>query len=130
MQTLEYQSPREVPVDVVHSNAHATVVTLCLIAVVLSAMSLFVVLQGATDEPYMAYRRYDALVQVGFGTAFILLWCCYALFVGFLLMTRKLSLLWLLLIGWAAVCIFYLSFCPLGYVSDLERFILPGGSGG
>lgn len=106
------------------------VVALCLVAVALSAASLFVVLRGATDEPYMAYRRYDAIVQVGLGTAFIALWCCYALFVGFLVAARKLSIVWLLLIGWAAICVFYLSFSPLGYVSDLERFILPGASGG
>ena len=106
------------------------VVALCLTAVALSAASLVIVLQGATDEPYMAYRRYDAIVQVGFGTAFIVLWCCYALLVGFLVAARKLSLVWLFLIGWSAICVFYLSFSPLGYVSDLERFILPGGSGG
>jgi hypothetical protein len=47
-----------------------------------------------------------------------------------LVAARKLSLIWLLLIGWAAICVFYLSFSPLGYFSDLERFILPGGSGG
>jgi hypothetical protein len=41
-----------------------------------------------------------------------------------------LPLPWLALLLWAAVCVFYLSYSPSGYLSDLENHILPASGGG
>jgi hypothetical protein len=133
MPALDYRIPKDdrrvetpyVPISRTQLN-----VTFALVAAVLSAASFVVVLQGATDEPYMGYRRYDAVVQVGVGTALMVLWCCCALAVVVLVATRKLPVWWLALLLWAAICLFYLSFAPLGYLGDIEKFIIPAASGG
>ena len=87
-------------------------------------------LQGANDEPYLGYRRYDAIVQVGVGSALIVLWCCYCIAVALLVAARKLSVAWLVLLLWGAICVFYLSYSPLGYLEDIEKFVLPAAGGG
>ena len=77
MQALDYRIPRDDqrvepplwPISRLQLNA-----TFALISAALSAASLVVVFQGANDEPYMGYRRFDALVQVGVGTALMVLW--------------------------------------------------------
>src|SRR5437879_120992 len=38
-------------------------------AAIASIVSLFLVLQGATDEPYVSFRTSDALSQIGLGCA-------------------------------------------------------------
>jgi hypothetical protein len=78
----------------------------------------------------MAYDRKDVVMQVGVGTALIVLWCCCGVAVVVLAGTRKLPLPWLALLLWAAVCVFYLSYSPSGYLSDLENHILPASGGG
>ena len=128
METLDYRSPHEnqraerpyVPISRFQLN-----VACALVASVLSAAAFLVVLRGAHDEPYMAYHRSDAGVQVGVGTALIVLWCSCAVAVAALVATRKLPLPWLALLPWAVVCVFYLSYSPSGYLSDLENHILP-----
>jgi hypothetical protein len=48
-------------------------------AAFLTLLSVFVVIAGATDEPYYGTIRYaDALVQVGAGSALIVLWCVWS----------------------------------------------------
>jgi hypothetical protein len=126
---LDYQTARgEERPSLPVGHTQRSIVLACLTAV-LSAASLVVVLQGANDEPYMRYRRYDAIVQVGFGTALLVLWCCLSLAVVALVATRKLSRWWLTLLLWAAVCFFYLSACPVGYLEDIEKFVLPTPNG-
>src|SRR2546423_5895179 len=118
MQALDYRIPKDdqrvappyVPVSRTQLN-----VAFALIAAALSVASLVVVFQGANDEPYMGYRQYDAVVQVGVGTALMVLWCCWSLSVVVLVGARKLPVWWLALLLWAAICLFYLSFSPLGY---------------
>ena len=90
-----------------------------------------VVCQSASDEPYMMYRRYDALVQVGIGTALMVLWGLWAVAGMLLVGNRKLSPWWLALLLWAAICVFYISNCPLGYLADIEKYVIPAaGRGG
>lgn len=133
METLDYRIPHQdqrakrpnVPISRLQLN-----VACALVATVLSSVSFLVVLQGANDEPYMAYDRDDAVMQVGLGTALIVLWCCCALIVGVLAATRKLPLPWLALLLWAAICVFYLSYSPSGYLNDLENHVLPASGGG
>ena len=64
------------------------------------------------------------------GTALIVFWCCFALVVGVLAATRKLALAWLAMLLRAAVCVFYLSYSPTGYLSDLESTIMVPSGGG
>jgi len=73
----------------------------------------------------MGYRRYDALVQVGVGASLMVLWCCFTLAVLLLAASRKISAWWLATLPWAAICLFYLSSCPLGYLQDIEKFVIP-----
>ena len=138
MKTLEYRIPGDdrldrpervgppyVPVSRADLNA-----AFALTGLLLSVASLFVVVQGAHDEPYGTYRRYDALVQVGGGVSLMALWCCWSAAVAVLVAARKLRWGWLVLLLWAAVCVFYLSFSPLGYLEDIEQFVIPPGSRG
>ena len=48
--------------------------TLAVSALVLSAASFLVVLQGASDEPYLAFRSSDAIVQIGGAMLLMMLW--------------------------------------------------------
>ena len=82
-------------------------------------------MQYAVDEPYFAYRRHDAIVQVGIGITLMVLWCCYSVAIVFLVGARKLHSWWLAILLWAAVCLYYLSFSPLGYLHDVENFVIP-----
>jgi hypothetical protein len=105
-------------------------VSFALVAAVLSVASLFVVLQGANDEPYMGYRRYDAIMQVGVGTTLIVLWGLCAIAVVVLVGKRKLSPAWIAFLVWAVICLFYLSYSPLGYFEDIEKHVIPAAAGG
>jgi peptidoglycan/LPS O-acetylase OafA/YrhL len=132
MEPLDYRIPREDqgaepalwPISRRQLN-----VAVAIVAAALSAVSLFVVVQGANDEPYMAYRRYDAVMQVGVGTALMVLWGCSSVTVLVLVRKRKLSAAWLALLLWAAICLFYLSSSPLGYLEDMERLVIPPSGG-
>ena len=124
MQALDYRIPEEdrrvepvyVPISRTQLNR-----AFALVAAILSLASLVVVYQGATDEPYAAYRRYDAIVQVGVATALMALWACYVIALVVLVAARKLSAWWLALLIWAAICLFYLSSSPLGYLGERKR---------
>jgi hypothetical protein len=95
------------------------------IATALSIASVVVVFQGANDEPYLDYRRYDAVVQLGIGTTLMVLWSCFAVAVLLLAATRKISRWWLALLPWTAICLIYLSEAPFGYLQDIENFVIP-----
>lgn len=128
MTELDYRTPRDdghAGPRYVHLRSAHLNLALAAVAAVLSLASLMVVAQGAADEPYTVYRRSDALAQLGVGTALMVLWGCVALAVVVLVAARKLSAAWLLLLIWAALCLFYLSYSPRGYVQDLERFVIP-----
>jgi hypothetical protein len=125
---FDYRIPRDdkrdgepyVPITRVELNG-----VFAVSALLLSFASFIVVAQGAGDEPYTQYRRYDAIVQVGIGTALMVLWCCYAIAVVVLAKARKISSGWLWMLLWAATCLLYLSFSPRGYLEDIERFVVP-----
>ena len=133
MQALDYRTPtpdrRLAPPYVPVSRTQLNV-TFALAAAVLSVASLVVVMQGAHDEPYTGYRRYDAVVQIGVAAALMALWCCWFLAVSVLVAAGKMRRYWLPLLLWAAICLFYLSESPLGYLGDIERFVIPRAGGG
>jgi len=94
-------------------------IALALYVLVLSAASLFVISQGASDEPYYRFRPADCLVQVGAGVTLLVLWTQLALGIVFGVAASRLSRGSLLLLLWAALVCFYLWFSPSGYVSDM-----------
>ena len=95
------------------------------VALILSVISWIVVMQGAVDEPYFEYRHADAFTQIAVGSALLTVWACFAVAVLVLIGLRQLSMRWFAGVVWAAICMFYLSCCPLGYLNDLEQNILP-----
>ena len=72
----------------------------------------------------MKYDHDDLVGQVIVATAVLTLWGCFALTIPALVLGKLVSPKWLLVLLWVAVCVFYLSICPVGYISDLEQFIL------
>ena len=91
----------------------------------LSALSTWLVYDGAATEPYTRFRAADAIKQVGLGTAALVLWVEVVALLGFLFWRRRLSRWWLLGVVWAVVVVFYLWRCPAGYVSDIQAFADP-----
>ena len=96
--------------------------TLGLAAFVLSLISFLVVSAGAQEEPYGKFIPTQALVQVGLGSILIAFWLQWTAIVVVLLTLRRVRYAWSLGILWSAMCLFYLSNCPLGYVEDIARF--------
>ncbi len=90
--------------------------TLCLLA---SIVSLILVMQGATDEPYVTFRPAEALSQIGLGCALITIWLFLVVAVCYGVFTHRLARWWLLLVLWAAIAVYHLRLCPFGYVEDL-----------
>jgi hypothetical protein len=100
-----------------HVNA-----VLIAVTIILSAASAVVALQGASDEPYASFRASDALIQIGAAMVLMTLWLQLALFLGWAVALGRASKMWLLLLIWIAVCEFYLSESPRGYIHDMMRY--------
>ena len=92
-------------------------------AIVLSIASFVVVMQGASDEPYVVFRRSDALVQVGVAMVLMLLWVQLAGGMIYGVVRRRISLWWLSLLLWVVICEFYLYESPSGYIQDITRYV-------
>ena len=101
---------------------------LTITAVVLSLASFLVVLIGAADEPYGLFSKFDAFLMVGVGAALIALWIVWAISVCIVVACRRLAWQWLFALLWVAICVFYLSFCPFGYLSNVQELMLPPSS--
>jgi hypothetical protein len=99
-------------------------IALFFVAIALTANSFFLVCEGATNEPYMYYSSNDAFDQLIVASVAIAVWFCYAAAIVVLVGCRQISAAWLGMLLWCTICVFYLSSCPLGYLDDLERFIL------
>ena len=80
-------------------------------------------MQNASDEPYVVFRRSDAIVQVGVAMLLMLLW--FQLIVGIVwgIACRRVSAWWMLLLPWIFICELYLFYCLSGYLQDISRFI-------
>ena len=92
-------------------------------ALVASIASFFLVLQNATDEPYVWFQGRDALTQVGFGCALILLWIYLIGGTLYGVATRRLHRNWLWLVPWAVIVLYYLRICPEGYIHDILMYL-------
>lgn len=93
-------------------------------AVLLAPVSFGLVISYAGPEPLYEYHRSEALVHIGVSTATIALWLVWSLGIIGLIATRIFSVWWFGGLLPAAICIFYLSFCPSGYLDDLEDCML------
>jgi len=83
--------------------------------------SLWVVIKGAGDEPYMVFHLSDAIVQVGVGALLMLVWCAGIAVLVILVRRSTIAKPWLAMILWAAVCLLYLGQGITGYLADIER---------
>jgi hypothetical protein len=94
-------------------------------AFLLTIVSFSVVMQGASDEPYVVFRRSDAIVQVGVAMVLMLLWLQLAIATIVGVVRRRVSAWWLPLLLWVVICEFYLFQSPSGYVQDITRYVAP-----
>ena len=97
--------------------------TLAGLGIVLSIASFLVVIQGATDEPYLVFRKADAVVQVGVAMMLMLLWVQLAVWVVAGVVRCRVSAWWLALVLWALICEAYLLESPRGYMLDITRYV-------
>jgi len=96
---------------------------LAALALVLSIASFFVVWKGASDEPYVVFRKSDAIVQIGVAMMLMLLWLQLAAAMITGIVRRRVSAWWLPLLIWVLICEFYLYYSPSGYVQDIMRYV-------
>ena len=91
---------------------------------VLSIASFLFVVQGASDEPYMTFRTWDAVIQVGVATVLMLLWAKIAVTVIAGVARHRISNWWSPLLLWILICEFSLFDSPYGYVADMMRYVV------
>ena len=93
-----------------------------LVTACLFAASVWVVWEGAEEEPYTAFHARDAIVQIGVASALIALWLAWLGFIGAQVAKKKLPLWWLATFVLSAIALYGLYDCPAGYISDLVTF--------
>src|SRR4051812_35453111 len=90
----------------------------------LSVVSWVVVMKGAGDEPYVVFRRSDALVQLGLGVALIILWLQFGAWLIYAASARQIARVWLVLTVWIVIVLLYLWESPFGYIEDITKFVV------
>lgn len=88
-----------------------------------SIASLLLVSQGASEEPYARFRAAETLSQVGLGCILIAMWLYLISGILYGVATSRLARGWLALLLWAAIVLFYLHICPVGYVEDVTEWL-------
>jgi hypothetical protein len=91
---------------------------------VLSVASAFVAVDGAGGEPFIVFRGSDAFVQVGIAITLMVLWVQFACWLLYAAATRRVAKPWLAVTIWIPVVLFYLWQSPVGYVSDIRKFVV------
>lgn len=89
---------------------------------VLTALSFWIVAEGAHNEPYVILLKYDAITQIGIAFILIAAWISLAVAVITQVSQKTLSAVWLALLAWCAIILFYLRLSPIGFLSDLVQF--------
>lgn len=101
-------------------------VVFAVLFLMLSAVSLWVVYRGATDEPYAGpISSTDGVVQVGLACVLVFAWVELSALSAWLAATRRASWLWLVALPWALLCCGYLISGIHGYMADLSRYHQP-----
>ena len=88
----------------------------------LTIPSLWIVLEGAQHEPYVALIQYDAFTQIGVACSLIAGWILFAIWLAARLRRRQLSTGWTAALLWTLIMLFYLQASPREYLSDLAQF--------
>lgn len=88
----------------------------------LTIPSLWIVLEGAQHEPYVALIKYDAFTQIGVACSLIAGWILFAIWLASQLRRRQLSPAWAAALLWTLIMLSYLQASPRGYLSDLAQF--------
>ncbi len=96
---------------------------LTVLLLVLTAASFYVVGKGGQDEPYVAVRSADALVQVGVAMVLMFVWLQFAVAIGVGVARQWISVWWLSLLLWILVCELYLYHSPKGYIEDITHLV-------
>jgi hypothetical protein len=103
------------------SNRPSFVAPFFGLAVLMFVASFFLVMEYAGPEPFSEYRRADALLFVAGGAAAIAFWLAWSLALVCAMLLRALKPWALCGLLVPVVAIFYLQFCVLGYLVDLEE---------
>ena len=94
---------------------------LVIFLVTQSVCSIWLIWENANDEPYLGLTKYGAYTQIILGTTFILLWVEFIIVVIYFIYRKMLSVEWVVIIVWALMVLFYLQFCPFGYIGDIIK---------
>lgn len=86
--------------------------------------SIALILAYAVPEPFEEYHRSDVLVFLGVSSAVVALWLVWSVLLSLAIAGGVLMKRWLFGLLLPVICIFYLQFCPLGYLDDMEDFML------
>lgn len=97
-------------------------ITPAILAAFLTVSSLWVIIEGAQNEPYITLRNYDAFTQIGIACSLITGWILFATWLVIQILKKRFTVFWSLAIIWAVVVLFYLKTSPLGFLSDLAQF--------
>ena len=88
----------------------------------LTAISFWVLSLAVYEEPYITFNSREALIQLGTGMALLVLWIQLALVLVISVAKRWIQPLWLFTLIFIAVAVFYLRYCPFGYIYDLSNY--------
>jgi hypothetical protein len=88
----------------------------------LTIVSMYIVADGAGGEPYLEFHFLDAFLQVGVAVCLMILWVLAGGWVVYGVARHRLIAPWLGLAILAAIALFYLWDCPIGYIGDLARY--------
>jgi len=90
--------------------------------ILLTALSCFIILRNANNEPYTSFQWADAIEQVGVGYALALTWTYFLYAIVRNIVSDKLSTLWLITAPLILLLLFFVLFAANGYFEDLSRF--------
>lgn len=86
------------------------------------ALSAWVVLSGAADQPYVSFRERDAVIQIGLASALMTLWSMFGLWVILQIRAGRLARSWSASLVLVGAALFFLYQSPSGYVSEIARW--------
>jgi hypothetical protein len=101
-----------------HSQAAATGIFISVVLLTIASVAL--VVKSAADEPYIVFQPWDAFLNVGIGSLLMALWSAWVFFLCRLIGAHRLHPVWYVALPWAVLCLFYLAFCPFGYLADIH----------
>ena len=90
---------------------------------IVSIASVLLVMKNASVAHFFGSNPIEALLQVGLGSVLIAVWAYIIGGTVFGVVTEILSKRWLLVLPWAVIALFYVIYCPIGYVGDVSEFV-------